>query len=87
MDIELHADNTASINNVSQSDARTIWFALEALKDGYKKSLIPEPGTNIANEDEMFLYYELAKVSRIQFELQENYDIETRTRVQEWFYL
>jgi hypothetical protein len=87
MYIQVHKDNTASFNQLTQTDGRTIWFALEALKDSYKLSLIPPAGTNLAHEDEMFLYSELARVTALQFELMENYDPDTKHTVQEWFYI
>lgn len=87
MNVKVHKDNTGSFENMTQANARTIWFALEAYKDDFKKSLVPPAGSNIAHEDEMFLYHELAKVSALQFEMMENYDPDTKRTVQEWFYI
>lgn len=91
MKIKVHADGTASLEDLEQHEGQLIWFAMEALKDSYKKSLndfaLNRSG-GIMAEDEMFLYEELARVARFQFSLMEDYSpVSLREQVQEWFYV
>lgn len=85
MNVEVHTDGTASFNNLTQEEGRTIWNALESLKDAYKKDVTTTASGLV--EDEAFLYYELSKVAQLQFAMMEDYMEPTRHTVQEWFYL
>lgn len=92
MNVKVHADGTASFENMTHDEGVLIYFALEAYKNDFLKSLQEFADTSkcpsgLQHEDEMFLYHELARISALQFNMMENYEPAERTIVQEWFYV